>query len=109
MHAKKKTLSCIIAIICIMLSSCVTRPRPADELILDYQRKIDRLESTISKYDSAMRNASERLGTITDRSKSMEGTVDDVIRLFDEYQRAVDGLIRDYNEIRAAIEAEQED
>lgn len=96
---KVSAICCII--VSLLLTSCITNRR-TDSAIIEYQREIDRLESAIQQYDTAMRNSAERLRDITVRSISMEGTVDEIIGLFDEYQRGVEQLIRDYNNIRAA-------
>mgnify|MGYP002624467033 CR=1 FL=1 len=85
----------------LLLTGCVTNRR-TDRTVIEYQKQIDRLESTIEQYDTAMRNSAERLRDITTRSVTMEGTVDEIIGLFDEYQHGVDQLIRDYNTVRTA-------
>ena len=81
-------------------TGCKSFTKQYDGDVLSYQREITRLESAVQQYDTAMRNATERLGDITNRSRDMEGTVDEVIKLFDEYQRTVDQFIQDYNRIR---------
>lgn len=89
----------IIFILCLALClfvSCVSTGKRTDSKILDYQREIDRLENELSARDRAIENAVRRLDTVTERSQSMEGTVDELIELFDEYQRAIERLLYDY-------------
>ena len=88
-----------VVLFMVLFSGCVSR-RAVDEAILDYQRKIDRLESTIEQYDTALGAAAEELGRVKDRSIGLEGDIDEVIRLFDDYQRGVTRLIQDYYRIR---------
>ena len=93
-----------IVLLMVLFSGCVSR-RAVDEAILDYQRKIDRLESTIEQYDTALGAAAEELGRIKDRSIGLEGDIDEVIRLFDDYQRGVTRLIQNYYKIRDEAKA----
>ena len=79
--------------------------RGVDQNIINHQREIDRLEDTVRMYDDAVGRAVKRLGSLQERSLTMAGEVGEVILLFDEYQRAVDQLLRDYNEIRSALKA----
>lgn len=92
----------------VCICGCQTTGAGANRNILEHQAEIDRLESAVQQYDSAMRNAAVQLRSITIRAQSMEGTVDDVIKLIDEYQRAVEQLIRDYNKVRSKIEIQTE-
>jgi len=84
----------LFGITLMLLSSCVsTKPSKS---IIEHQREIDRVEEGIRVRDRAIESSIERLEAITARSSGMEGTVDELIELFDEYQRAVEQLIRDY-------------
>lgn len=91
-----------------LCTGCVSR-RAVDSTIIDYQRKIDRLESTIQQYDTALGTAAEELGRLKDRSQGMEGDIDYIIRLFDDYQRGVTRLIQNYYKIRDEAKAVLED
>ena len=88
-----KTILSIFFALC--LCACVSSGR-VDGDILEHQAEIDRLESELRSRDRAVDNAVRRLESITERSTGMEGTVDDIIELFDEYQRTVEQLLRDY-------------
>lgn len=91
-----------------LCTGCVSR-RAVDNTIIDYQRKIDRLESTIQQYDTALGTAAEELGRLKDRSQGMEGDIDYIIKLFDDYQRGVTRLIQNYYKIRDEAKAVLED
>ena len=84
-----------------VLCSCATRViRGSDTAIINHQTEINRLENELRNRDRAIDNAVRELEDITARSSAMEGTVDEIIGLFDEYQRTVEQLLRDYNSIR---------
>ena len=92
----------------LLWTECVSR-RAVDNTIIDYQRKIDRLESTIQQYDTAIGTAAEELGRLKDISQGMEGDIDYIIKLFDDYQRGVTKLIQNYYKIRDEAKAVLED
>ena len=93
-----KIIFCIVA--CLCLNGCVIRYRTNGE-VLEYQRQIDLLEERLRARDRAIDNAIGEIESISNRSKSMEGTIDDIIREIDEYQRAVERLLNDYREARS--------
>ena len=68
--------------------------------LLSYQQQVDRLEEELRNRDRTVETAVRELRVITSRSNSMEGTVDELIQLFGEYQRRVEQLLYDYNKIR---------
>ena len=92
----------------LLCTGCVSR-RAVDDTIINYQRKIDRLESTIQQYDTAIGTATEELGRLKDRSQGMEGDIDYIIKLFDDYQQGVTRLIQNYYKIRDEAKAVLED
>ena len=96
-HAK---IFCFIITCCLLLSSCAST-RGTNQSILDYQREIDRLESELNSRDRTIESAVNELRAITVKSTEMEGTVDELIDLFDQYQRAVEQLLRDYSDLAA--------
>lgn len=91
-----KKIFITLCLVSCMLVSCTSTRKGTDESILNYQREIDRLESELNARDRAIESSIRRLESITERSKSMEGTVDELIELFDEYQRGVEQLLYDY-------------
>lgn len=98
---------CLTVILCCLLGGCVSRgnANDVDGTIIEYQREIDRLEEELRNRDRTIEDAIREIGTITSRSESMEGTVDEVIRLFDEYQRRVDKMLWEYERIRGQAES----
>lgn len=84
----------LFGITLMLLTGCVSSR--TSQSVIEHQREIDRVEEGIRIRDRAIESSIERLEAITARSSGMEGTVDELIELFDEYQRAVEQLIRDY-------------
>lgn len=97
-----KSISC--AVICMLVCACHSTNRSVDKGIIDHQREIDRLESELRARDSTIDSAVRELEDITARSSGMAGTVGEVIKLFDDYQRAVERLLYDYNNLRSTLE-----
>ena len=89
----KKVILCLAGLF--LLTGCCSTRR-ADRQILEYQRQIDQLESELRNRDRAIDSSVRELEAITERSRGMEADFDDIIRELDEYQRAVERLIRDY-------------
>lgn len=87
----KVFIICILSIL--WLTSCQSN-RAAARNILEYQKQVDRLEEELRNRDRAVDSAIRELAAITARSEAMEGDIDSVIRLFDEYQRAVERLLQ---------------
>lgn len=108
MEKRSIMLSFYAMLLLFLCTGCVSR-RAVDNTIIDYQRKIDRLESTIQQYDTAIGTAAEELGRLKDRSQGMEGDIDYIIKLFDDYQRGVTRLIQNYYKIRDEAKAVLED
>ena len=99
----KKIFIFICALFCstLLLSGCCSTRNGTNGNVLSYQQQIDRLEEELRNRDRTVETAVRELGAITSRSNSMEGTVDELIQLFGEYQRRVEQLLYDYNKIRA--------
>ena len=87
---------CLFAIACIFLTSCVCT-RGTEGAVLEHQRQIDSLEREYQYKLRAIRDAAEDVRAITDRNRRMEADVDEIIREFDEYQRAVERLLQRIN------------
>ena len=98
-------LVCAILFCCSgLFTGCKSTRAGVTEDILEYQQQVDRLEEELRNRDRTIDNAIRELAAITERSAAMEGTVDDVIELFNEYQRAVERLLRYYSETAAATD-----
>ena len=90
-----------VVIFCSFLfAGCQSQGLVNDGTILKYQQQVDRLEEELRNRDRAVENAIRELGAITSRSEGMEGTVDELIELFTEYQQRVDKLLYDYDRVR---------
>jgi prefoldin subunit 5 len=82
------------------MATCLTN-RPVDTAVLEYQRQTVELEKRnselterLNRYDSTVRDSITELEFISQRAGRAEATVDEVIRLFEQYQREVERLIR---------------
>lgn len=104
MFKKIFIFNCICAFILfyssLLLSGCCSTRNDTNGIILSHQQQIDRLEEELRNRDRTVEAAVRELSIITSRSSEMEGTVDELIQLFGEYQRRVEQLLYDYNQIR---------
>lgn len=91
-----------VCITCTVFTGCATTKGeyPVDDDVLSYQREIARLESTIEFYNNEIGDCVEDLGRIRERAAGLEGTIDEVIYLFDEYQQGVERLLQRYRELQ---------
>lgn len=102
------SFTAVVCVICACISGgCQTVRARNDKSVIEHQRQIDRLEEELRNRDRTVDNALRELNSISARSTAMEGTVDEVIELFGEYQRRVDQLIRDYYTIRASTQEDK--
>ena len=92
MYGKIKRL--IIVIACLCLCSCVCTKHRTEPELLEHQRQIDRTEESVRARDRAIEECLRELSYITARSEEMGGDIEDIIRELDEYQRAVQQLLR---------------
>jgi len=106
MYAKKMLF--VFCIACFLFVSCV-RSKRVDGDILDYQRQVGVLEARISDYERTIAEYERTIGrtvteleSIRERANSFGGTIEEVIKLLDDYQRTVERLLRDYNRIEAS-------
>lgn len=110
----------VFGLLVLLAACCVgcksTAIRTDDGSLIDHQREVDRLESELRSRDGTIRDAardleniSEQIGSVAERSGRMEDEIDTVIRLFDEYQRRVEQLLRDYNSVRDKAEVQGQD
>ena len=105
----------VFGLFVLLVACCVgcksTAVHTDDGSLLNHQREVDRLESELRSRDGTIRDAardleniSEQIGSVAERSGRMEDEIDAIIRLFDEYQRRVERLLRDYNRVRDEAE-----
>ena len=71
----------------------VNRTNGTDATLLSYQRQIAILEGRLQSFESGIGDIVEEFGELTERSSNIVGGIDEVITLFDEYQRRVNELI----------------
>lgn len=93
---RKKIFLLIACACCLLCMACASSAGRTDTAILDYQRQIDSLENELNSRDRAIENGIRRLEGITERCTIETGTIDEVIKLFDEYQRGIEQLLYDY-------------
>jgi chromosome segregation ATPase len=77
-------------------ASCISRGAVVDRTVLEHQRQVAELEARNQDLERRLATFASEVGDIRSRSVGMEGEVDEIISLFDQYQRAVDKLIEDY-------------
>lgn len=97
-----------IGLVCVLCFSCVSTGRGADKSIIEHQRKLGEYQAAVSYHLGRVDACAARIADIRERADSLTGEIDRVIELFDEYQRAVEQLIREYNTLRDAVEAKNE-
>lgn len=97
-----------IGLICILLTSCVSTGRGADKSVIEHQRKLGEYQAAVSYHLGRVDACAARIADIRERADSLTGEIDRAIALFDEYQRAVESLLREYNTLRSAVEAKNE-
>ena len=97
------------ACICTGCSSMPRQGAGAQSDILAHQEQVTRLEDRVRIYEATADRAISQLEDLRLRAAKTETTVEDVINLFDEYQRVVEQLISDYNKIRTETERQEQD
>ena len=83
----------LIIIACFCLCSCITT-RHTDNTILEHQKQIDRTEESIRIRDRAIEDCIREIAYISERSEGMGDDIEDIIRQLDEYQSAIQRLLR---------------
>jgi chromosome segregation ATPase len=98
-------LACIA--LTVAANSCASTGNGSDNAILEHQQQLTELEGRnqelerrLAAYNNAVGDSIGQLEAIRARSTGLEGTLDETIQLFDEYQRAVEQLTRAYNDLQ---------
>ena len=103
----KKIIYCTAVMLCMficMCTGCASKPGAgASSDVIEYQRKLSELESTIRNYETAFDDTVRALRALRDRSEDMGTTIDGTIELFGQYQQLVEQLIRNYNTLRNEV------
>ena len=105
---KINTIMCPAIFVFMLASTCVctgcsSLPRQgagAQPDILAYQEQVTRLEDRVGLYEAATDRTISQLEDIRLRAAKTETTIDDVISLFNEYQRIVEQFVSDYKQVR---------
>lgn len=104
-----KTIFCICC--AMLLFSCSTTNRTiTDSAIIEYSRQLAVLENGIEEYGESVAAVRDRLATVAggiraarEGASSISLTIEETILLFDEYQRAVEQLLHDYDRLRGQV------
>lgn len=83
----------LLVIACLCLCSCVSS-RHTEQSVLEHQRQVDRAEEGKRVRDRAIEDCLRELDHIATKSEGMGGDIEDIIRELDEYQSAVQRLLR---------------
>lgn len=102
-----KVLVVAIIVVAILLSGC--QSNRVDESILEYQKQVDELTAELERRDTAIRNGIFAINAVSTRCREMGDEIEDIIRLFDEYQQTVERLLREYQQARNGIEPQEKD
>jgi chromosome segregation ATPase len=91
----------IVAIISWSLMATCATNGAVDNTVLEHQQQITELEGRnrqlterLERYDSAVTDSVRELEFIGQRASRASSSIDEIIRLFEEYQREVEQLIR---------------
>lgn len=100
--------SIIVFLVCIVLSAftgCTTTTgRGVDKSVIEHQKQLVEYQAGIQYYLGRIDAGAEQIRNIRNRAESLGGKIDQVIELFDDYNRAVEQLLRDYNNLRNQFE-----
>lgn len=103
----KKIIYCTAIMLCMFIclcTGCASKPGAgASSDVIEYQRKLSELESTVRNYETAFDDTVRALRALRDRSEDMGATIDGTIELFGQYQQLVEQLIRNYNTLRNEV------
>ena len=96
-----------------LLFSCSTTNRTiTDSAIIEYSRQLAVLENGIEEYGESVAEVRAsiatvcgEIGAVREGATNISLTIEDTIILFDEYQRAVERLLQDYDRLRDQVAA----
>ena len=104
-----KGSTAFIVMLCFVCTGCITTRYGTDNAVLEHQRQLAEYQATVNAYIRRTDASAERIESIRGRADSLTTSIDGVISLFDEYQRAVERLLQDYYDLRRAIETAEKD
>ena len=94
--------------ICTGCASLSRQGAGAQPDVLAHQEQVTRLEDRVRLYEAATDRTISQLEDIRLRAAKTETTIDDVISLFNEYQRVVEQFISDYKQVRAVTKVQEQ-
>lgn len=115
-NARNIIFICCLFMLMVLFSAvlgCRTTTEPiTDNTIIEHSQQLATLERGIIEYGESVAAVRDRLATISDgiravgdRASYIDYTVSETIILFSEYQRAVEQLLQDYDNLRTKIDA----
>lgn len=111
MVKKSKVVCFVVSVVLCVCFTCTgcSSTKFNDNNVLEHQRELDEYKATVDGYIGRIDKSVGRIESIRTRAESLGGTVDETIELFDEYQRAVEQMLQDYNDLRREIEGGKEE
>lgn len=89
-----KRFICIFILTAMFLASCTSTGKAGvEQSVLEHQRELAEYQARVDARERTIAACIEEITSIRERAGRMEGKIDDVIQLFDEYQRAVERLL----------------
>lgn len=105
---KKLFICALIVLLSFVCTGCLTTRAGTDNAVLEHQRQLAEYQSSVNALVRRTDASAERIESIRGRADSLTTSIDGVIELFDEYQRAVEQLLQNYYDLRAAIKVAEE-
>lgn len=104
-RAVLRTVFCsvLLAAAC-FFAGCASTERRTDSSVIEHQRRLGEYQASVQYYLGRIDAGAERIDGIRERAESLGREIDSIIGLFEEYQRAVEQLLRDYEALRDAVE-----
>ena len=90
-------------------TGCSSLPRQgagAQPDVLAYQEQVTRLEDRVRLYEATTDRTISQLEDIRLRATKTETTIDEVIKLFTDYQRIVEQFVSDYKQVRTETKSD---
>lgn len=109
---KYRTIFVFLLVSTCIYTGCASLPRQgagSQPNILAHQEQITRLEDRVRLYEAATDRTISQLEDIRLRAAKTETTIDDVINLFNEYQRVVEQFIFNYKQVRTETKRQEQD
>ena len=96
-----------------LFASCASTNAGIRPDVFEHQQRVTELEARnkqleerLAKYDQVITNTVESIEAVRTRAGNMESTVDRIIRLFEEYKRLIEQILRDYNNLQTQTDTE---